>query len=102
MAIGADGAAAEDADGSQVSAADPFAAPRSDEKDEEEIADPFALRPDLSDSKNGGKGSSLLVLIIHYPEKDTVVELAMDTRMGSLQSLIAMAYLVQGRLLNRW
>lgn len=101
LAINTDGTASESEDSAAPSAADPFAETTQAAADDEESADPFAQRPDLSahtDDKNG----SLLVLIIHYPEKDTVVELVMDTRMGSLQSLIAMAYLVQGRLLNRW
>lgn len=101
LAISADGTAAESADSLPVSESDPLTDAAQARENEEAIADPFARRPDLSD-KADKKGGSLLVLIIHYPEKDTVVELAMDTRMGSLQSLIAMAYLVQGRLLNRW
>ncbi len=73
-------------------------APLEPEKRPEDMVDPFAKRPALGT----GKGHSVLVLVMHFPKKDVVVEMAMDTRMGSLQNLIAMAFLVQNRLLNRW
>lgn len=82
-----------------------------DIKEEEKLSDPFSQRPtlevasaeDAADAETTGtRAPQILVLIMHYPDKDAVVELAMDTRMGSLQSLIAMAYLVQGRLIHRW
>ncbi|MDO5296833.1 MAG: hypothetical protein Q4F00_09395 [bacterium] len=98
LAVNSDGTPAVSDDAALNAAPSPFTGSNAAETDEEEIADPFSERPDLS----GKKDNSVLVLIVHYPEKDTVLELAMDTRMGNLQSLIAMAYLIQGRLLNRW
>lgn len=44
----------------------------------------------------------LTVLVVCYPEKAIICELAMDNRLGDLPSLMQIAFLVQTRLLYRW
>ncbi|MBQ7567205.1 hypothetical protein IJT17_00190 [bacterium] len=87
----------------EMSLSAPAPAFANSDSEDEQINDPFAERPNLSQTELGQTETPhILVLIMHFPEKDAVVELAMDTRMGTLQNLIAMAYLVQGRFLQRW
>ncbi len=57
--------------------------------------EPFGGRVNLDE---GG----LQVLVAWFPEKGVVLELALDSRLGDPQALMRVAFLVQGRLLQRW
>jgi len=57
--------------------------------------DPFGGTVDLEE---GG----VQVLVAFFPDKGVVLELAMDPRLGDIQALIRVAFLVQSRLLQRW
>ncbi len=65
--------------------------------------DPLASRnPDpFGGSVNLGQGG-VQVLVALFPDKGVVLEVAMDDRIGDVQSLMRLAFLIQARLLQRW
>ncbi len=61
-----------------------------------EVSDnPFAMEASFAD--NG-----IMVLIVLYREKSLVLEVAMDSKMGSVQSFLQTAVVINGRILTRW
>ncbi|MCR5662845.1 MAG: hypothetical protein K6G50_12100 [bacterium] len=65
-----------------------------------------AANPDVSENPFAQEASftdnGIMVLIVLYREKSIVLEVAMDSKMGSAQSFLQTAVLINGRLLTRW
>lgn len=76
---------------------------RKEHQDEEPGQDPLDKQDlDPFGGTANASGGGVQVLVAFFPSKGVVLELAMDDRVGDSQSLIRMAFLVQGRLLQRW